>query len=71
MACFASTSTRNGPWCCTSVPPLGVLGRSFRFEGQGSISIELDRFELYAGYSTWVIGQTVLQGPLAGVRVTF
>jgi hypothetical protein len=50
---------------------LEVLGRSFMLESQGTIGIELDRAELYAGYSTWVIGQTVLQGPLAGVRVTF
>jgi hypothetical protein len=50
---------------------LGVLGKAFMFEGQGTVGVQLIRAELYAGYSVWAIEQTVLHGPLAGIRTTF
>jgi hypothetical protein len=59
------------PWVLHLGTALGVLGKAFMFEGQGTIGAQLSRFELYAGYSAWTIGRTVLHGPVAGMRMTF
>lgn len=49
---------------------LGGINHAFIAEGQATLGIQLQRFELYGGYNAWIIGETKLHGPLLGVRMT-
>jgi hypothetical protein len=49
---------------------IGGLNLVITAEGRGTIGIQREKLEVYAGYSSWVIGRTTLYGPIAGVRLT-
>jgi hypothetical protein len=49
---------------------IGGIHSVITAEGRGTIGIQREKLEFYAGYSSWVIGRTTLHGPVAGIRLT-
>lgn len=58
------------PWVLRIATTVGAINRAFIAEGQVTLGVQLQRFELYGGYSGWLIGETSLHGPALGVRLT-
>ncbi len=49
----------------------GYIDQAWVIHARGTVGWQIDRFELFAGYDYRGIGNAVLQGPMAGVKVSF
>jgi len=61
------------PWVLHARASVGGLGEALTLEAQGTVGVQLHRWELFAGYSLFTLAHedpVTLSGPLAGVTLT-
>jgi hypothetical protein len=59
------------PWVFSALIDAGTLGSAGVFHCRVTAGYQWRRCEIYAGYDYLLIGSTDLQGPVAGLRVSF